>query len=198
MARKSMNRGKDRREEAPETPPAAMPPDSEPWGGRRRPAERPRHEHAEPEDPSDPAETSAAIEAESWGEVVEVCGGETVDGDFNGSPELAALEKTRNWDGADVLEGMQGREADALRENKSAEEVLAEAVAARRQVVLERLDEARELGLGELFEAALKGTEPEAGDSPVVRDDDVLRDQLALIDSAIEQLERRSAGGETE
>jgi hypothetical protein len=164
---------------------------------RRRPADRPRREHAEPEDPSDPAETRAAIEAASWGEVVEVCGGETVDGDFNGSPELAALEKTRNWDGADVLEGMQGREADALRESTSAEEVLAEAVAARRQVVLERLDEARELGLGELFEAALKGTEPEAGDSPVVRDDDVLRHQLALIDSAIEQLERRSAGGET-
>jgi hypothetical protein len=171
------------------------PPDPEPWEGRRPPAERPRHERAQPEDPEDPAETSAAIAAESWGETVELRSGDSVDGDFNGAPELEALGRTDAWEGVDMLDAMEGREVEALRESTAAEEVLADAVADRRQVLVDRLDEARELGLGEIFEAALAATEPSAAATPVVRDDDVLQQQLEQIDSAIEQLELRSAAG---
>jgi hypothetical protein len=193
MARKPKQRGDE-----PARPPgqharAEPGPDPEPWEGRRRPAERPRHEHAEPESPDDPNETSAAIAAQSWGEVIEVSAGETVDGDFNGAPELAGLEDTRNWEGTDALDAMHGAEAEAARENASAEEVLADVVEERRQVLIDRLDEARALGLEEVFENAIRATEPDAGNHPVVRDEDVIREQLAQIDAAIEQLERRSA-----
>src|SRR5688500_2168223 len=43
------------------------PRDPEPWSSRRPPRERPRHERAQPEEDADPAETSDAIAAESWG-----------------------------------------------------------------------------------------------------------------------------------
>ena len=72
-------------------------------------------------------------------------------------------------------------------------ELLAAVIAARRAVFLERLDEARELGLGAVFEAAIAATAPEAGNSSTVVDDDVLRDQLSAIDAALERLEARSA-----
>jgi hypothetical protein len=173
-------------------PKRGAPPDPEPWVGRRPPSERPRHERAQPEDPDDPAETAAAIAAESWGETVELRGDESVDGDFNGAPELEAL--TEDPEGVDLLDAMEGREVEALRESTVAEEVLADAVADRRQVLLERLDEARELGLGEVFEAALAATERAAATTPMVPDDDVLQQQLAQIDAALEQLELRSAG----
>jgi hypothetical protein len=172
----------------------AAPPDPEPWEAvRKPPADRPRHERAQPEDPDDPAETSAAIAAESWGETVELGKEDTVDGDFNGAPELEALDRSDAWEGVDTLDAMEGREVEEMRETNTAEEVLAEAVAARRQVLLERLDEARELGLGAVFEAALAATEPTAPNTPVVRDDEVLHEQLDRIDDALEQLEGRSA-----
>jgi len=171
-----------------------LPSDPEPWeGARRPPAERPRHENAEPEDTADEAETSEAIAAESWGEVVEVRPEDAVDGDFNGNPELEGLEQTERWEGVDVLQGMEGREGEMPLESGAPEEVLAEAVAARRSVLADRVDEARELGLGSVFEAALAATDPAAGNTPPVVDDDVLRDQLAAIDAALEQLEARSA-----
>jgi hypothetical protein len=66
-------------------------------------------------------------------------------------------------------------------------------VAARAQMLAERLQEARELGLDGLVQEALAGSRPAPGD-PVVSDDDVLRDRLALLDAAIEELERRSLG----
>ena len=75
-------------------------------------------------------------------------------------------------------------------------EVLADLIADRRHVLAERLDEARELGLGSVFEAALSVSEPEAGNSPVVVDDGVLRDQLAICDLALEYLERQTTAAE--
>jgi hypothetical protein len=174
------------------------PRDPEPWESRKPPSERPRHESAQPEEPEDPAQTSAAIAAESWGEVIEVRDGETVDGDFNGAPELAALAETQNWEGVDTLEGMEGVEAEALPESRAPDELLADAIADRRQVLLDRLDEARELGLGPEVEAVLSATETDAAGTPLVRDEDVLRDQLAEIDGAIERLEQRSTEAGTE
>jgi hypothetical protein len=171
-------------------------PDPEPWkDARKPPAERPRHERAQPENPEDPAEASAAIAAESWGETVELRSTDSVDGDFNGAPELEALERTDAWEGVDMLDAMEGREVEEIRESTAAEEVLADAVAERRQVLVERLDEARELGLGAVFEAALAATESSAGNTPVVRDDEVLHQQLEQIDAALEQLELRSPAG---
>lgn len=171
-------------------------PAPEPWeGARRRPAERPRHESAQPDprEESDPAQTSGAIAAESWGEVIEVCPDESVDGDFNGAPELESLDRTERWQGVDALEGMAGRDAELPSESSAPEEVLAEVVAARRSVLVERLDDAREVGLGPVFEAAIAVTAPVAGNTPIVVDDEVLRDQLAAIDAALEELEARSA-----
>jgi hypothetical protein len=171
-------------------------PDPEPWeAGRKPPSQRPRHENAQPDDPTDPADVAEAIEAESWGETVELRREETVDGDFNGAPELEAIERTENWEGVDTLDAMEGREVEEIRESTAAEEVLADAVADRRQVLAERLDEARELGLGALFEAALAATEPTNASTPLVRDDEVLHQQLAQIDAALEALELRSAAG---
>lgn len=171
-------------------------PDPEPWEPvRKPPAERPRHENAQPEDPDDPAQAGAAIEAESWGETVELRKEDTVDGDFNGAPELEALERSDAWEGVDTLDAMEGREVETARETSAAKEVLAEAVAARREVLLERLDEARELGLGAAFEAALAATDPAAPNTPLVRDDEILYEQLDLIDDALEQLELRTTEG---
>ena len=59
--------------------------------------------------------TPEPIDAASWGEIAEVDPGETVDGDFNGAPELAGLEDTQRWEGSDVLDAMQGTEPDARR-----------------------------------------------------------------------------------
>lgn len=137
--------------------------------------------------------TPEPIDAASWGEIAEVDPGETVDGDFNGAPELAGLEDTQRWEGSDVLDAMQGTEPDArlAADEPLAEEMLEDLVADRRALLLERLDEARELGLGALFEAVASATEPRGGSGPVVADADVLRGRLEQIDAAIEEIELR-------
>jgi hypothetical protein len=185
----------EREPEDRERVPQGLPVDPEPWNSRRPPKDRPRHERAQPEDPNDPAEVAEAIAAESWGEVVEVRAGDDVDGDFNGAPELAALADTRKGEGADSLDEMEGREARSLRERDvpNSEETLEDLVAARSQMLAERLEEARELGIEALVQEALAGSRPAPGD-PVVSDDDLLRGQLARLDVAIEELERRSLG----
>jgi hypothetical protein len=197
MSQRSSGSGDEgaREEREREPVPQGLPADSEPWDPRRPPKDRPRHERAEPEDPSDPAEVAAAIAAEAWGEVVELRPGDDVDGDFNGAPELAALEETREGDGADALDEMEGADARALRESEfpNKAETLEDLVAARSQVLAGRLEEARELGIEELVQEALAGSRPAGGD-PVVSDDGVLREQLARLDEAIEVLERRSLG----
>jgi hypothetical protein len=184
------------RESKNSEPREAAPPDPEPWGHRARPGERPRHESAEPEDPDDPTETSAAIDAESWGEIVEVAAGDTVDGDFNGAPELAGIEHARARDGADVLDVMEGRDARAQRDDEapSGEERIEDLIADRRQVLIERLDEARELDLGSLFESVIAASARKSGEMPIVSDPDALRACLARLEDAIEELETRSAG----
>jgi hypothetical protein len=167
--------------------------DPEPWKGARRPPEdRPRHESAEPEDSSDPAQASGAIAAESWGEVIETCSDDMVDGDFNGSPERESLDRTQRWAGVDALQGMVGAESELPRESRTPAEVLADAIADRRSVLAARLDDARELGIGTIVESALASTEPAASHSSVTSDEDELRDQLALLDGALEELEGRS------
>jgi hypothetical protein len=155
--------------------------------------DRPRHENAEPEDP---AERGSAIDAASFGEIVEVPSGETVDGDFNGAPELAGLADTHRWEGGDALDAMQGAGPDArlAGDEATSAEVLEDLVADRRSMLIERLDEARELGLGELFEAVAAATEPRSGSGALVVDDDELRGRLAQIDAAIEEIELRIAG----
>jgi hypothetical protein len=199
MPQRSTGSGDPHEPEDREPTPQGLPPDPEPWERRRPPKERPRHERAQPEDPADPAEVTAAIAAESWGEVVEVRPGDDVDGDFNGAPELAALEETRKGEGADALDEMEGADARALRELDfpNSEETLEDLVAARSEVLAGRLEEARELGLEALVQEALASSRPAPGD-PVVSDDDVLRGQLARLDEAIEELERRSLGIDTE
>ena len=73
------------------------------------------------------------------------------------------------------------------------EDQLLEELAERREILAERLDEARALGLGERFETALTVSDP--GERPVVPDPDELREELARIDAALEQLERRAIEG---
>jgi hypothetical protein len=174
-------------------------PDPQPWeGARRRPADRPRHERAQPEDARDPEQTNAAIAAESWGEVVEVkvevegAQDDTVDGDLNGAPELEGLEETQGWEGADVLEVMETGEREITITSTAPEQVLAEAIADRRSVLCERIDEARQLGLGEVVEAALASSAAGAGHRRDVDEVEELREQLGLLDTALEQLESRS------
>jgi len=184
----------------PASPPAdpsrgeASIPDPEPWEeARRDPASRPRHESAAPEDADDPDEASAAIAAESWGELVELESDETVDGDYNGAPELAGLDETRAWEG-DAVEAMEATSEEVRDEMRpGVEDQLLEELAERREILAERLDEARALGLGERFETALAVSDP--GERPVVPDPDELREELARIDAALEQLERRAIEG---
>jgi hypothetical protein len=195
MPQRPTGSGDEHEPEDREPTPQGLPVDPEPWEQRRPPRERPRHERAQPEDPEDPAEVTAAIAAESWGEIVELRPGDDVDGDFNGAPELAALADTRKGDGADALDEMEGRDARARRDLDfpNSEETLEDLVEARSQVLVGRLEEARELGLEALVEGALASSRPAAGD-PVVSDDDVLREKLARLDEALEELERRSLG----
>lgn len=163
-------------------------PDPEPWEHRRSPAERPRHENAVAEDAEDPAETSAAIDAASWGEVVEVNRGDTVDGDFNGAPQLEGLSEVSEDAGADALDAMEGPDAEAMRRRDVPvpEQQLADLVADRLEVLAERTDEARELGLGDLVDAVLAASAQGSGV-------DELRELLSRIDAALEQVELRTA-----
>jgi hypothetical protein len=160
----------------------------------RETRDRPRHENAEPDqDPADTGEVIDAIDAASFGEIVEIPAGGSVDGDFNGAPELAGLAETQSWEGSDALDAMQGREPDALLASDEAlpEEILEDVVADRRALLLERLDEARELGLEGVFESVAEATEPRAGTGPLVADRDELVGRLQQIDAAIEEIELR-------
>jgi hypothetical protein len=118
---------------------------------------------------------------------------ETVDGDFNGAPALAGVLESEEWEGSDVLDAMRGVEPDArlAADEPLAEEMLEDLVADRRTLLLERLDEARELGLGDLFDEVAGATDPTAGADPAVADADVLRERIQRIDAAIDELERR-------
>jgi hypothetical protein len=93
---------------------------------------------------------------------------------------------------------MQGREPDArlAGDEPLPEEMLEDLVADRRALLIERLDEARELGLGDVFEAVAIATEPKGGGGPLVADADELRGRLEQIDAAIEEIELRIAESE--
>ena len=139
----------------------------------------------------------AQVRAGQWkSEVIEIevelRTGASVDDDFNGAPELESLAASQSWSGADALEGMEGRN-EAPHETASVADVLADAVAARRDVLIERIDEARALGLGPVFEATLAATDRDGGSRPVVTDKQLLREDLILIDGALGQLERKLA-----
>jgi hypothetical protein len=169
------------------------PPDSE---QREHPRAPEQHVHGElaPEDgpePADPMVAGPPIAAETYGQVVPVRPGDEADPDWNGAPELEGVEETEEWSG-DVLEAMQGREAQAQRDSDEppTSELLAGLVEERRQVVIERLPEARALGIDALFTTALAASEPSAGETPVLPDEDLLREQLSLLDDAVEELER--------
>ena len=143
-------------------------------------------------EPDEPAETPAAIDAESWGKVIEVTAGETVDQDWNGAPELEGIDETRSWDG-DVVDAMVGPDADLQRasDTPTAEQTLEDLLLERLHVAVERLDDARAAGLGPLFEAAIRDADPGA-ERPVAGDNEMLRRLLARLDNALEQLETRS------
>jgi hypothetical protein len=118
---------------------------------------------------------------------------ETVDGDFNGAPQLASVEDSARWEGSDALDGMEGEAAEGQRlaDEPSIVEELADRVAERRELLRDRLDEARERGLGAIVETALAATEPRASSAPVVLDDDVLRGHIRVLEHAIDALETR-------
>ena len=126
-------------------------------------------------------------------EIVELARSGTVDGDFNGAPDLASVEESRVWEGRDAVDAAERTEAGepgcASEPSDTAD--LADRVAQRREMVRERLDEARALGAGDAFEAALAATTPSATGAPDPLDADVLLEQLHLLDDAIERLERR-------
>ena len=56
-------------------------------------------------------EDEGSYEVEAYGKVVKVLPGESADGDFNGAPQLEALQESQDWEGADVLDAFRGREA---------------------------------------------------------------------------------------
>jgi|GEM_PF-77878 len=140
-------------------------------------------------DPDEATEEPEPTGAETYGEVVEIAQEDTVDGDYNGAPELAGLDETRMWEAVDVLDAMQTRGAGREGETPSSAAVLEDLVAERRTVLAERIADAHAAGLGELFEAVLEDTGPEDGEGPLVADEDVLRERLARIDDALERLE---------
>jgi hypothetical protein len=145
----------------------------------------PGHEILEDRDPIAPEEY--------WGEVGDAVRSGTVDGDFNGAPDLASVEESRAWEGRDTVDAAERTEAGdpgcASEPSDTAD--LADRVAQRREMVRDRLDEARMLGVGDAFETALAATTPGASGAPDPLDPEVLLDQLRLLDAAIEQLERR-------
>jgi hypothetical protein len=117
---------------------------------------------------------------------------QSVDGDYNGAPELASLNESRSWQGTDAVDAAE-RSAlgDAHRpESESVAAGLANLVAERRETVLARLDEARAAGLEESFVSALAVTQPGGGSAPGPFDEDTLREQISVLDAAIAALER--------
>ena len=133
------------------------------------------------------------LAGDGWDDVTELARSGTVDGDFNGAPDLASVEESRVWEGRDAVDAAERTEAgDPGRASEPSDTAdLADRVAQRREMVRARLDEARALGAGDAFEAALAATTPSATGAPDPLDPDVLLDQLRLLEGAIEQLERR-------
>jgi hypothetical protein len=174
----------------PESPSRDARPRDARTSGAPEPSRPQRHEYAEPE-----AGGGEAIEAAVWGQRIEILRDETVDGDFNGAPELAGIEASQDWEGVDVVHVMERGDAGSDREDRSLAAVLEERVAAQRGVLLARVAEAHAVGLGDLFGATLAATAPDTGEAPLVADTDVLRERLARIDAALERLEVATAGG---
>ncbi len=137
-------------------------------------------------------EADAALRDEDPVDENELPHGESVDGDYNGAPELASVEESAAWQGSDTVDAAersaQGDEHPPEPDSVAAD--LANRVAERRETVRARLDEARELGLAELFVSALAVSQPGAGGAPDPYDEDVLRDQIRLLDAAVAALER--------
>ena len=134
----------------------------------------------------DEAETSEPIEAESHGLVVEV--DESVDGDYNGAPELAGLDETREWTGADALDAMRGREAQAVNRGDDAPEAeLATRLEEMRSEIVERLDSLRsEVPRPEAVGASPLDEADAIGDPSLVITD--LMERLDRIDAALERI----------
>jgi hypothetical protein len=137
-----------------------------------------------PEEPQDP---ERAREDEPAADPVEGAA-RTVDGDFNGAPELAGVEASLEREAVDVVEAIEG-EAAREREDRPRAAVLAEQLRERRQILRERMPEARAAGLGDVFEAAAEASAPDAGDAPLLADEQDLRERLAQVDEALQQLE---------
>lgn len=131
-------------------------------------------------EPGTQEDTDVPMDPTRYGEMVEVGDGEDVDGDFNGAPELAGVEKSQEWTGIDVLDAMQGEGAEAL--NLEDDEPDAERVA-----LLHRLRDE----LAERLEA-MRAEIPEriaASEHEIAPTDDALANTMVLVDS----LERRIA-----
>jgi hypothetical protein len=160
----------------------------------RQPGDIPPDQSVETESPDDQGMTTESIDAEALGDA-ESSRDSTVDGDFNGSPELEAFEENVAWEGSDALDGMEGSASEQVRlgDEPTIEETLADRVAERRELLSARIDEARTLGVDATVEAALAATNPAAGGAPVVLDDDILRDRIRVLEAAIDDLERAAA-----
>ncbi|HEX2486905.1 MAG TPA: hypothetical protein VHQ66_16480 [Myxococcota bacterium] len=130
---------------------------------------------------------SQDVGVQGLGDVIEVTVTETVDGDLNGAPELAGIEESRDWEAADAVDAMEIGAGD-LASAASKTEVLERLVAERREVLIARTPEACALGLGALFEAVASATWG-SPDAPIAADDDVLRERLAQLETALAQLE---------
>jgi hypothetical protein len=134
--------------------------------------------------------------AAAWGDRADGPAVETVDGDYNGAPELAGLDESRDWEAADVLDAMEGAEAGQQRDEPPLAVRLEEQVEERRLVLLERMAEAEAVGLGTIFAVAAAESAPDEGGAPLVADESVLRDRLTQIDRALELLESSPAPAE--
>jgi DnaK suppressor protein len=153
----------------------------------------PREQASEPAPPPRPneAETSEPIEAEAYGEIIEVPPDATVDGDYNGAPELAGLAETHQWEGVDALDALRG--ADAQSTNVADDDPAAErayGLHERRAEILERLEELAGGATGDetddLPEAPPQG-EDELDAAGSTRE--ALLARLQRVDAALERLE---------
>jgi hypothetical protein len=135
----------------------------------------------------DEALESEPVEAETYGEVVELGPGETVDGDWNGAPELAGLDESREWTGVDALAGMRG--PDAQETDRSDDQPVARAAATlerERRELVERLESLREEVPDRVLASAAESIL--AGDdalSDAVRVAEELTSKIARIDEAL-------------
>ncbi len=135
----------------------------------------------------DEALESEPVDAETYGDVVELGAGETVDGDRDGAPELAGLEESREWSGVDALAGMGGpdaRETDRTDDQPVAR--AAEALERERCELIERLESLREEVPDRVLASAAESIL--AGDdalSDAVRVAEELTSKIARIDEAL-------------